>query len=484
MNKTETPIKHHDGPCKLLLYPSILFMLVGMIVGTYLSYNAFVMPNAFSGEYVHFGRIRPVHVGTVTLLWLLPSGAGLMFYFVPRLCGIPLWSRTLGLVTGWVWWIALIVGIFSFPFGTNFGWEYAELPMWVGTWFSPKILFNLGYVLFAVNLFVTIAKRKYKKMYVSLWYTMGTLLWTPITFAISNYLILLLPGGISRVNANFFYVHNLVGLIFTPMGVAASYYFIPKEANTPLYSHKLSMIGFWSIAFIYSWVGAHHIIHGPVSQWLQTMSIIFSIWLFIPVWTVVTNFFMTMKGQWHKYQQSVSIRFSMMGTVFYLIVCIQGPLQALRNVNEVTSKTDWIIGHAHMALFGGFTFFALGGIYHAIPKMLKRPFWSKSLGDWHFTLNLIGALLMFLSLTVGGFLQGLSWADWANGSSYAEFQKNISELSFLQTLASMHGWWTVRAISGLIIVVANALFVLNVFNTVVLKPKKSLTTEEKMGEPS
>ena len=131
-----------------------------------------------------------------------------------------------------------------------------------------------------------------------------------------------MPEGISRVNTNFFYVHNLVGLIFTPMGLAQAYYYLPKISGVPIYSHRLSMIGFWSVAFVYAWVGAHHIIHGPVSQWLQTTSIIFSIWLFIPVWTVVTNIFATLKDNWSIYVNSAPIRFIMMGNIFYLLTCI------------------------------------------------------------------------------------------------------------------------------------------------------------------
>lgn len=209
-------------------------------------------------------------------------------------------------------------------------------------------------------------------------------------------------------------------------------------------------------------------IHGPVSQWLQTISIIFSIWLFIPVWTVITNFFLTLKGHWNKYNENASIRFLMMGTVFYLLTCIQGPLQSLRNVNEITSKTDWVIGHAHMALFGAFTFFAIGGIYHAIPSMTKKRLWSQNLADWHFTLNLVGGLLFFVSLWVGGFFQGLTWANWANGTTYAQFHNNISEVPFLQTVGDMWYWWLFRAIGGVLILLGNILFAWNIFNTIIL----------------
>lgn len=466
---TESTVKHDDTPVKQMLYPAMIFLVIGMTVGTFLAFNAFVFPDYFAGEYIHFGRVRPVHVGHVTLLWLLAANMGLIYYFVPRLCGVALWSHKLAVTTNMLYWFSTFFSVYSYPFGTNSGWEYAEIPMLLWGFMPMKGLVALAWVLFSINIFATIATRKYTQMYVALWYTMGTLIWTAFTFSLGNMGLELIPKGIARVNSQFFYVHNLVGLVFTPQGVAAAYYFIPKISNVPLYSHRLSMIGFWSIAFVYAWIGAHHMIHGPVAQWLQTISIIFSIWLFIPVWTVVANFFLTLKGHWNKYTENASIRFLMMGTVFYLLTCIQGPLQSLRNVNEITSKTDWVVGHAHMALFGAFTFFAIGGIYHAIPAMLKRPLWSKSLSDWHFTLNLIGGMLFFVSLWVGGFLQGLTWANWATGSSYASFHNNISQMPFLQTIADMWYWWLFRALGGLIILVGNVLFIWNMFNTIVLK---------------
>jgi cytochrome c oxidase cbb3-type subunit 1 len=309
-------------------------------------------------------------------------------------------------------------------------------------------------------------------MYVSLWYVMGTLIWTTFTYIAGSYGVNWVPGGLSRVNVSFFYVHNLVGLIFTPMGLATAYYFLPKLSNTPIYSHRLSMVGFWAIAFVYAWIGAHHILHGPMSQWLQTTAIVFSIWLFIPVWTVVTNLFATLRQQWAQYSVSVPIRFLMMGNVFYLLTCVQGPLMALRNVSEITSKTDWVIGHAHISLYATFTFFALAGIYQAIPVITKKPLWSNKLAEWHFNLNLLGSVPFLLSLWVGGFWQGMLWATWANGTSYAEFHNNLTLLTFLDTVAEMRPFWILRGIGGAIILFANILFVVNVYNTILLPARE------------
>lgn len=461
---------HNDTPVKLMLYPAIFFMLVGMLTGVFIAFNGFLFPDYYSGEYLHFGKVRPVHVGHVTLLWLLSANIGLFYFFVPRLCGARLWSSKIAYISIALWWFALILGNYSYPWGTNSGWEYAELPYWVS--FIPiKFIFLIAWSLIVINLFATIATRKYEKMYVSLWYTMGTLIWTTFTVFVGFFVINWVHMGMSRVNVSFFYIHNLVGLIFTPMGLAQAYYFLPKFTNAPIYSHRLSMIGFWSIAFVYAWIGAHHIIHGPVSQWLQTTAIVFSIWLFIPVWTVVHNLLYTLKGHWEKYSASAPIRFIVMGILFYLLTCIQGPLMALRNINEITSKTDWIIGHSHISLYATFTFFAAGGIYYAVPAIERKPLWSNSLADLHFSLSLFGSILFILSLWIGGFWQGMLWSTWANGVNYAEYHENLTLLSFLDTVADMRFWWTLRAIGGLIILFANIIFVVNIFNTVLLKPR-------------
>lgn len=470
---------YDDRAAKLFLYPSIIFLIIGMTAGVFIAFNGFIFPDYFAGEYIHFGRVRPVHVGTVTLLWLLSVNIGLMLYFIPRLCGISLWNQSIALGAGALWWFSLIIGVNSFPWGTNFGWEYAELPTWV-SYFPIKVLFTLAWLMIVYSFFMTIANRRFENMYVSLWYSMGTMIWTTFTVFMGSFAINWVPEGISRVNVSWFYVHNLVGLIYTPMGLATAYYFLPKLANTPIYSHRLSMIGFWSIAFIYAWIGTHHMIHGPISQWMQTLSIVFSIWLFIPVWTVVHNLFMTLLPKWNEYLQSAPIRFLMMGNFFYLITCVQGPLMALRNVNEITSKTDWVIGHSHISLYGTFTFFAIGGLYYAIPSIVKKPLWSNVLADWHFALNLWGSILFLFSLWVGGFLQGLMWANWADGSSFAEFHSNLTRLSFVDTVAQMRPWWIMRGIGGVIILFGNILFVVNLFNTIILKvPEK----EKKVSAP-
>lgn len=468
--ETNNIVHYDDRPVKWMIYPSLFFILVGMTIGVFIAFNGFIFPDYFSGEYIHFGKLRPMHVSTVTILWLLSADIGLIFFMVQRLCGIALWNSHLALFSVLIWWFSVIIGTFSFPWGTNFGWEYAEMPMWV-SWLPIKALMTFAWILMVINIFMTIAHRRHERMYVSLWYIMGTCVWTTLTMWVGGFGINMIPGGISRVNASFFFVHNLVGLIFTPMGLAAAYYFLPKLANVPIYSHRLSMIGFWTVSFVYGWIGAHHILHGPMSQWLQTVAIIFSIWLFIPVWTVVFNIAYTLKPHWKRYIQSAPIRFIMMGNIFYLITCIQGPLMALRNVAEITSKTDWIVGHSHISLFATFSFFASAGIYYVVPVITKNQLWSQGLAKWHFRLTLIGTVPFIMSLWIGGFFQGWLWSAWAEGPTYAQLHASLTRLPFLDTIAAMRPWWILRGLGGIMILTANILFVVNMFNTMMVGQK-------------
>jgi cytochrome c oxidase cbb3-type subunit 1 len=247
------------------------------------------------------------------------------------------------------------------------------------------------------------------------------------------------------------YVHNAVGLIFTPIGLAIAYYFIPRASNTPLHSHKLSMVGFWSLAFVYVWTGAHHMIHGPISQWLQTIAIAFSVMLLIPVWAVVYNLFATMKGQWHQLRESVPLKFLMSGVVFYLLTCFQGPMHSLRTVNAIVSKTDWIPGHAHMAVLGCFSFFAIAGTYFTVPKLWGKPLHSQSLANWSYWMLMIGGLGFFTTLWLGGFWQGWQWNNWS--------------IPFIDTVIALKPIWIVRFVSGILMFIGIVMFAYNILAT-------------------
>lgn len=432
---------HEDKSARWFMYFSIIFFMVTILVGLTMAIK-FIFPDFLGGiAALSFGRIRAIHTNGVLFGWLLAANMGLAYYVVPRLTGTKLFSEKLGMATLGLWVFIILGAVVTLASGDTQAREYLELNWWL------DVLVTIAWVLFAVNIIATIAKRKYEQMYVSLWYIMGTIFWTAILWIVGN---LPVYSGVNDANVNWWFGHNAVGLIFTPMGVAMAYYFIPKATGNPLYSHKLSIIGFWTIAFLYIWNGAHHILFGPVPTWLQTVAILFSVSLLIPVWTVIANFFGTLRGKWA--QGNYIVKFLLAGTVFYLLTCFQGPMHSLRSVNQIVSKTDWIVGHAHMAVFGAFSFFAIAGIYFALPKILKRPMFSDRLAEWHFWLSFIGFLGFAISLWIGGFIQGLQWMDYT--------------ISFLDTVKAMFPYYLVRMFSAFLMVGAQLIFAINVYKTV------------------
>ena len=451
--KPQTPIAdpphapvHTDTTAKWFILSAVsYFFIVGIIA--ILIAAKFVWPELLGTiPAFTYGRLRPLHVNGMLFGWLLACDMGLSCYLVPRLCGVKLYSEKLGVATAIIWNIIILGAVFSLLAGYNQGFEYGELA-------TPlDLLVVVAWVMFGINIFGTVVTRRYPQMYVSLWYTMGTLLWTPFVFLTGNFGVML-TTGVNQANLNWMYVHNAVGLIFTPVGLALAYYFIPKNANTPLHSHKLSMIGFWSLAFVYVWTGAHHMIHGPISQWLQTISIAFSLMLIIPVWTVVYNFFATMKGQWHQLRDNVSLKFLMSGVVFYLLTCFQGPMQSLRSVNAITSKTDWVPGHAHMAVFGAFSFFAIAGCYYVVPRIFGIKLHSTTVANWSYWFMMSGGIGFFVTLWLGGFWQGWQW--------------NNPSIPFIDTVVALKPIWTVRFFSGTLIFSGIVLFLYNILATAI-----------------
>ena len=438
------PTAHDDKSAFGFLMAAGLFFVVSGIYALVIAAKLQFPTLLGSVSWLTYGRMRPVHTNGMLFGWLLAADMGLIYYLVPRLCGVKLWSEKLGLATLALWITIILGAVVTLSLGFNQGLEYAELPLWL------DILVVIAWIMFGVNIFATVAVRKYQQMYVSLWYILASILWTAFVYLVGNFATMF-ASGVNQANLNWFYVHNAVGLIFTPLGLALGYYFIPKASEAPLYSHRLSMIGFWSLAFVYVWTGAHHMLHGPISQWLQTVSILFSVMLMIPVWSLVWNFFATMKGQWHQLKDNVPIKFLMTGTIFYLLTCFQGPMHSLRSVNAIVSKTDWIVGHAHMAVLGAFSFFAVGGAYYAVPRMLRTKLHSQSLANASFWMWLVGGLSFFVSLWIGGFLQGLQWND--------------PTIPFIDTVKFMQPFWAVRLIGGILMFGGILLFFWNILAT-------------------
>mgnify|MGYP000926723898 CR=1 FL=1 len=446
------PVVHEDLTVKWFLLSSVAYFFIVGIIAVVIAAK-FVWPELLSTVAMFtYGRLRPLHVNGMLFGWLLACDMGLIFYVVPRLCGVKLWSEKLGMATAGLWNVIVLGAVVSLLMGWTSGLEYAELPL------PLDVLVVVAWVMFGINVFMTVATRRYAQMYVSIWYIMGTILWTAFVYLTGNFATLF-ATGVNQANLNWMYVHNAVGLIFTPAGLALAYYFIPKSSNLPLHSHKLSMIGFWSLAFVYVWTGAHHMLHGPISQWLQTIAIAFSVMLIIPVWAVVFNLFATIKGHWHEMGENVPLKFLMSGVVFYLLTCFQGPMHSLRAVNAIVSKTDWIPGHAHMAVLGAFSFFAIAGTYYILPRIFRTELHSQPLAQWSYWFFMSGGLGFFVTLWLGGFWQGWQW--------------NNPAIPFIDTVIALGPVWLVRVFPGILMFAGIICFAYNVMATA-LGEKKAL----------
>jgi len=450
-------VQYEDVAMKWALWAGIGYLCLFGILGL-LAAIKFLMPDLFYGvNWLSWPRIRPAHVQGMIFGWLLPVYMSMFYYMVPRLCGTKLFSEKIGIATTVVWSIGILIATFCLlnPMDTlnlyvmTKGKEYEEYPV------ISNVFLLAAWVMLVYNLLSTFVRRTYTQMYVGLWYVMGCVLWTALVYVVGNWPSQILGDaglkGLNDANVNWFYGHSVVGLIATPGGLGIAYYFLPKAANAPIYSHKLSLIGFWTLGGIYFWNGAHHMIYGPIPYWLQTVATIFSFLLFIPVLALVTNFFGTIRGEWHQLRTNVPLKFLIAGTVFYLLVSIQGSFQALRALNAVVHFTDWVIGHSHMALFGGFSFYLFAACYYAVPRAYKRPLYSVGMADWHFWLSFVGFLLFSTALWIGGFNQGMEW--------------NHPEIPFRVTLEHIKPFWHVRAVGAVMMVTGLFLFTYNLFKT-------------------
>jgi cytochrome c oxidase cbb3-type subunit 1 len=388
-----------------------------------------------------FGRIRPIHLNMVAYGWCSLAGIGVAIWLIPRLLKTELVGAKYALVGGGLWTIGVFAGTVAIAMGYSDGLEWLEYPWQI------DILLVVGGALVGVPLWLTLLNRKVKHLYVSVWYIGAGLLWFPILFLIANW-----PGlhfGVQQATMNWWFGHNVLGLWFTPIGLAASYYFIPKVIGKPIHSYNLSLLGFWSLAFFYSQVGGHHLIGGPVPSWLITISIVQSMMMVIPVFAVAVNQHMTVLGNFRALAYSPTLRFIVLGAMMYTAASVQGSLEALRSVNTVTHFTHYTVAHAHLGLYGFFSMVMFGSIYFIMPRVMNWEWPYPKLISLHFWLVLVGFAIYFIWLTIGGWLQGLAMLD--------------EKTPFMQSVALTLPYLKARSIGGGLMTLGHLIFAVHFF---------------------
>ncbi|MGH8500984.1 MAG: cbb3-type cytochrome c oxidase subunit I [Gammaproteobacteria bacterium] len=395
-----------------------------------------------------FGRLRPMHVNGVIFGAFSTLFIGLCYYLVPRLCGVRVHYEWLGHYLVWIWNLGLALGMVTINLGYYQALEAGEFPLPVDI-----IIFAVISIL-TWQFLVTIANRLEPQLYVALWYLIGAFVWTVLNLILGSYI---LPYSITGINSAAFhglFLHYIVGLWITPAGYVLIYYFLPASARNPIYSHKLSLVGFWSLALFYPFVGIHHYLYSPIADWAETLAIITSMLLIIPVWTVLVNFFGTMRGRWQTFGQNLTAKFLIMGSIMYLIGCFQGSTEALRSLQQPTHFTDFVISHSHLTVFGTFVVWAMAGTIYTLPRIVGRPLWSFTMGNWSFWLITFGISLMGLTLTAGGLQQGFEW---------------MSGAEWLDSLIHVSPYWLVRTLAGISMDMGMSLLVVNLMMTVLAR---------------
>lgn len=350
-----------------------------------------------------FGRIRTLHLNAVAYGWAPMASFGIALWMLPRLLKTKLAGGRSAMFGALLWNIGLIAGLFCIGNGINDGMEWLEIPWQLGG------LLAVGGAMIGIPLILTLHRRKEKHLYVSIWYMGAALFWFPILFIVAK-----LPGlhfGVEQATMNWWFGHNVLGLFYTPMALATVYYFLPKILGRPIQSYNLSLLGFWALAFFYGQVGGHHLIGGPVPEWMVTLSIVQSVMMLVPVLAFSTNQFLTLRGTLAAIPHSPTLRFIALGGLMYTVSSIQGSFEALRSINTITHFTHFTVAHAHLGLYGFVTMVMFGAIYFVMPRITAWEWPYPELIEWHFWLVVVGFAIYFVALTTGGVLQGLAMLD-------------------------------------------------------------------------
>ena len=416
-----------------------LWLLFATAVGILLAYK-FGAPDFAPGAWLTFGRLRPIHTNATFYGWASIALVGLAYYVAARSSRTALYSTRHAWIGLALFNVAAVAGTIALDLGYNDGnLEYREWP------WPIRLIFLAALGVTAWNLIGTVARRNTEDIYLSNWYTIGGVLWTCIIAVVA-----ILPWyqhGLGQVSVSGFYMHNAVGMWFTPLALGIFYYALPKLLSRPIYSYALGVFAFWTNLVFYPIIGAHHFLFSPLPWWLQTTAIVFSVAMLVPVWGGSANFLLTMRGRMRDMVHSVPLMFIFVGVVGYLVGSTQGTFEAFRSLQEVWHLTNFTVGHSHLTMYGFVTFAIWGGIYALLPLATGNEPGHAGL-TLHFWLALVGSFIYVISLSIGGTLQGM---DWVQG------------LPFIRSVIDMQAYYVWRGVGGVLMFLSHIVFAWNVW---------------------
>jgi cytochrome c oxidase cbb3-type subunit I/II len=457
---------------KKFIYASIVFGLVGMLVGLILAI-LFLFPNLTDGiSFLSFGRLRPLHTNAVIFAFVGNAMFAGVYYSLQRLLKARMFSDFLSNLHFWGWQLIIVAAAITLPLGYTTSKEYAELE------WPIDIAIALIWVAFGINMIGTILKRRERHLYVAIWFYIATFI-TVAVLHIFNSLELPVSAlksysvyaGVQDALVQWWYGHNAVAFFLTTPFLGMMYYFVPKAANRPVYSYRLSIIHFWSLIFIYIWAGPHHLLYSTLPDWAQNLGVVFSIMLIAPSWGGMINGLLTLRGVWDKVRTDVVLKFFVVAITGYGMATFEGPMLSLKNVNAIAHYTDWIIAHVHVGALAWNGFLIFGMIYWLIPRMTKSKLYSDKLANFHFWIGTLGIILYSLPMYVAGFTQASMWKQFKPDGT-------LQYGNFLETVTQIMPMYWMRAIGGTLYLVGMIVLIYNIIKTV----KAGSTIEDELAE--
>lgn len=462
------PGKYNYAIVKAFVIASIFWGVAGFIVGDYIAWElAFPFLN-WDLPFTNFGRLRPLHTSAVIFAFGGNILLGSSFYVAQRTNH----TRLAGNVAPWFvfWGYNLFIALAGtgYLLGVTAGREYAEPEWYVDIWLT------LVWVTYLLVFMGTLMKRRVSHIYVANWFYLAFIITIAVLHLVNNMAVPVsflgaksysLQSGVQDAMTQWWYGHNAVGFFLTAAFLAMMYYFVPKRAERPVYSYRLSIIHFWSLIFLYMWAGPHHLHYTALPDWTQSLGMTFSIMLWMPSWGGMINGLMTLSGAWDKLRTDPVLRMLVVSVAFYGMSTFEGPMMAIKAVNALSHTTDWTVGHVHSGAMGWVGMVSFGVIYCLVPWLWgKERLYSMALVSWHFWLATIGILLYITSMWVSGILQGLMWRAYDS--------LGFLEYSFVETVEAMHPFYAIRALGGLFFVLGSLIMVYNVIMTVRVAPRE------------
>ncbi|MCK6511543.1 cytochrome-c oxidase, cbb3-type subunit I [Myxococcota bacterium] len=463
---------YDDDITRKFVFATVLWGIVGMLVGLIVAFQLVLPWLNLEIEWLTFGRLRPLHTNAVIFAFACNAVFAGMYYSSQRLLKTRMFSDMMSRIHFWGWQLIIVIAAITLPLGITQSKEYAELEWWV------DLLITAVWVIFSINFFLTIRIRRERHLYVAIWFYIASLIAVAMLHLFNNLVIPVsltksypIYSGVQDAFMQWWYGHNAVAFVLTTPFLGMMYYFMPKAAERPVYSYRLSILHFWTLIFLYIWAGPHHLHYTALPGWASTLGMVFSIMLWMPSWGGMINGLLTLRGAWHKVARDPVLKFMVVAITFYGMSTFEGPLLSIKSVNALGHYTDWIIGHVHNGTLGWNGFLAFGMVYWLMPRLFQNTIWKPQWVELHFWIGTIGILLYIVSMYVAGITQGLMWRAFDPKTGLLAYP------DFVDTVMNIRYFYWGRALGGTLYLTGAILCGINLYMTWATRTKKEYDEE-------